>query len=87
MPDKDDWRRQGQENYLKGITLSFRKYGPQKEGWNHDHCEFCGAKFMDTSDANSFSEGYTTSNNYRWICRQCFDDFKAEYEWKVENSV
>jgi hypothetical protein len=87
MPEQDDWRRQGQETYLKGATLRFKKYTSQRDGWDHDHCEFCGAKFMETSNDGIFTEGYATDNNYRWICEQCFDDFKTEYKWKVENCV
>jgi len=63
MPDKDDWRRQGQERYLKGATLSLKKYSAQKEGWDHDHCEFCGAKFMEASKSETLTEGYATKNN------------------------
>ena len=87
MPEQDDWRRQGQEMYLKGATLSFKKYTAQGESWDHDHCEFCGAKFMETGNGEILTEGYVTENNYRWICQQCFDDFKGEYAWKLENSV
>ncbi|MDT7806778.1 MAG: hypothetical protein QOJ70_591 [Acidobacteriota bacterium] len=28
-------------------------------------------------------EGYATEDNYRWICEQCFKDFKDLFEWKV----
>jgi uncharacterized protein with PIN domain len=87
MPDKDDWRRQGQERYLKGVTLSFKQYTSQRADWDHDHCEFCGAKLMETSNDETLTEGYATDNNYRWVCQQCFDDFESEYKWKVENSV
>jgi hypothetical protein len=43
-----DWRLQGQERYLTGAKLVYRRYrrnsrNPQS---GHDHCEFCGAKFM-----------------------------------------
>ena len=87
MPDKDDWRRQGQERYLRGATLLFKKYFSPREGWDHDHCEFCGAKFMETGNGKNLTEGYATENNYRWVCRECFDDFKSEFKWKIENSV
>ena len=88
MPEQDDWRRQGQEAYLKGATLRFKKYTTQKrEGWDHDHCEFCGVKFMETSNDGTLTEGYATENNYRWVCQRCFNDFKSEYKWNVEKSV
>lgn len=87
MPDRDDWRRQGQERYLTGVTLFFKRYSLQKEGWDHDHCEFCGAKFMEANNDKTLTEGYATNNDYRWICMQCFEDFKGEYKWKIESSV
>ena len=87
MAEQEDWRRQGQEMYLKGATLSFRKYTKHGENWDHDHCEFCGAKFMETGNDEILTEGYATDDNYRWICQQCFHDFKGEYEWTIENVV
>jgi len=87
VPAPDDWRRQGQELYLKGATLTFKKYATQKDAWDHDHCEFCGAKFMEPGNDGALTEGYATEDNYRWVCTQCFEDFKGEYRWNVENSV
>jgi hypothetical protein len=70
MPDVDDWRRQGQEDYLTGATLTLRRYQALSPGWEHEHCEFCWAKFLDASyspaiaqlleeDPSLLSEGYT----------------------------
>jgi hypothetical protein len=78
----DDWRRQGQENYLKGVTLFFNNYQPYRTGWDHNHCEFCGIKFSLEKDGLKF--GYTTKDKYYWICRDCCKDFKDEFLWKVE---
>jgi hypothetical protein len=39
-----DWRLQGQEKYLGGVTLVRRRWQQQRPDWDHDHCEFCGAK-------------------------------------------
>lgn len=79
----DDWRLQGQDKYLKGKVVERKKYQCYRDGWDHDHCEFCGTKFsLDISDA--LKVGYATKNNYYWICDACFEDFKALFEWKVE---
>jgi len=86
MTKSDDWRRQGQERYLKEVTLSYKKYSALNESWDHDHCEFCGAKFMENND-DFLTEGYTTEDKYRWVCSQCFEDFKLEYKWKVKSNV
>jgi hypothetical protein len=77
MVEKDDWRLQGQERYLKGATLYWRKYRrpPWNPDWDHDHCEFCGAKFMEEDYPDVLHEGYATSDEYRWVCKPCFEDF------------
>lgn len=80
-PPRDDWRRQGQETYLKGQKLVMRDYHPYREGWDHDHCEFCGRKFsLDEGDLHS---GYSTEDSYHWICSPCFEDFRSEFEWTI----
>jgi hypothetical protein len=77
--DHDDWRRQGQEQYLKGVKLEFRNYSPYRIGWDHDHCEFCGSEF--SLKAGSITKGYSTEDGYRWICKECFNDFKDDFSW------
>ncbi len=76
---KNDWRLNGQEEYLKGALLHFSKY---ESNTDHDHCEFCLDKFSN-SIPGSLTEGYATSDKYRWICRTCFEDFKEYFKWKV----
>lgn len=85
MIEKDDWRLQGQENYLKSVTLIYHKYlkYSKDENWDHDHCEFCNSKFLlDNPEAQQ--EGYSTEDNYRWICKNCFEDFYEMFEWKIK---
>jgi len=78
-PPPGDWRRQGQERYLSGVRLSLEQYRPFRPGWEHDHCEFCSAKFCQTD--GSLHLGYTTEDHYRWICEECFRDFQDEFGW------
>ena len=75
----NDWRRQGQEKYLMRKKLIFHNYYPYREGWEHDHCEFCGVKF--SLNPNDVTEGYSTEDGYHWICTECFNDFKEEFDW------
>jgi hypothetical protein len=76
-----DWRLQGQDKFLKGVKLFKKKYKKFREDWEHDHCEFCGAKFSELdSDLN---EGYSTKDEYHWICPACYKDFKDLFQWKV----
>lgn len=78
---EDDWRLQGQERYLKGATLCRRRWHAPRPSWDHDHCEFCWAKF--TKAADMLREGYTTEDSYYWICDRCFEDFRVQFEWTV----
>ena len=52
MNSCDDWRRQGQEKYLKGKSVSWKKYSIHSDFWKHDHCSFCRAKFMKIEGPN-----------------------------------
>ena len=83
MAKLDDWRRQGQEKYLKSLALTWKKYIKFRDDWDHDHCEFCSHKFMEEGNTECFHEGYATSDNYRWICKECFEDFRGEFDWSV----
>ncbi len=81
-PSQDDWRRQGQENYLKGLKLVFKDYYKYDEKWDHDHCEFCGNRF--SLFEGDLKKGYTTLDDYHRICTDCFNDFKVEFDWTLE---
>ena len=79
-----DWRLQGQERYLQGVALSKQTYKKYREGWEHDHCEFCGAKFSEQPE--DLHVGYATADRYRWICENCFRDFRDMFQWTVVDS-
>jgi hypothetical protein len=76
-----DWRLQGQERYLTGAKLLRRKYALQSASWDHDHCEFCGAKF--SLNEGDLHEGYVTLDGKHWICDGCFNDFRDRFGWDV----
>ena len=80
----DDWRLTGQEAYLAGATLCWRSYQRYREGWDHDHCEFCFSKFAEPDvSPDALHAGYATLDEYRWICQRCFDDFRQRFGWRV----
>jgi hypothetical protein len=76
-----DWRLQGQERFLKSVAVTWKQYRPYREGWDHDHCEFCSAKF--SLCETHLHEGYVTLDGYHWICKTCFCDFQETFEWLV----
>ena len=82
MNFKDDWRDTGQEDYLMGVKLFFKKYSTYSETWDHDHCDFCKAK-LSVLMPDCETEGFATEDNYRWICKRCFEDFKDHFKWEV----
>lgn len=45
----------------------------------HEHCEFCWHKIM----TDNSEECFCTSDYCHWICKECFDDFKDEFNWKI----
>ena len=86
MTDPQDWRLQGQDAYLADRVLTLRIWQSDREGWDHDHCSFCWAKFgtADLEDVDH-TEGYVTSDGSHWVCRPCFDDFRDRFGWTVES--
>ena len=86
MREPNDWRLMNQERYLKGVTLVWRAYEPASPKNDHDHCEFCQTKFM-RDDADTLHEGYSTPDQQRWVCKQCFDDFVDLFGWKVARAT
>lgn len=70
---KEDWRLTNQKNYLDSVKLDKKEYRLDV----HNHCDFCWYEFR------KGDRGYTTSDEYHWICEKCFIDFRDEFNWKV----
>jgi hypothetical protein len=82
---KDEWRLSGnQANCLHGEVLRFGPYLPPRPGWKHDRCEFCWARFAAEPGGKAVSEGFSTEDR-RWICEGCYEDFKILFDWHLEN--
>ncbi len=77
-----DWRRQGQEAYLKGVRLTRCHFEQVPGGSDHEHCEFCYQKI--SSAAEDIQEAWTTLDRYRWVCDTCFRDFVGDFEWIID---
>ena len=83
----DDWRLSGQEQYLAHAKLAWRTYVAKSPTSDHDHCEFCGAKFMVNGAPDVLTEGYSTEDGYRWICKICFADFRDRFGWLSDDEA
>lgn len=81
MVDDSDWRLQGQERFLLGAALQKSRYSSPRSDWDHDHCEFCGAKFTADGVPDGLPEGFTTADRDRWVCPTCFEDFRTRFGW------
>jgi hypothetical protein len=79
-----DWRLRNQQKFLQGVPLVFQQYAPASVDNDHDHCEFCFAKFMNADLPDVLRSGYTTADQYRWICTTCFKDFVGIFHWQSE---
>lgn len=94
---EDDWRLNGQEEYLLGKTLrkvtvdSFPDYDVKahKDRWDrmvkyegHLHCSFCWGKFS-PKETDLHSGYYTSESHGQFVCEECFEDFKESFHWKV----
>ncbi len=79
----DDWRLQGQKRYLQGAVMHKDRWVSRHPDWDHDHCEFCWAKFMERDLPDVLHFGYTTRDRERWVCETCFEDFKELFAWCV----
>jgi len=83
MVDDNDWRLQGQDAYLTGATFYKRRWTQTRPNWDHDHSEFCQAKFAAYDSPDILRDGYTDASEYRWICEPCFRDFRERFSWKL----
>ena len=79
-----DWRLTNQEKYIKEAQLIYSKYTINSKS-DHAHCEFCWDKFGE--EDNTLHFGYCTLDKYRWICEQCYNDFKDQFRWIVVKST
>ncbi len=85
--EKSDWRLDVGGGGLEGAKLFKKSYPSEwrKPDWDHDHCDFCAAKFMAVGHAGALHEGYCTEDEERWVCNQCYEDFKRQFDWTVVN--
>ncbi len=90
----DHWGQTGQDRiFPPGTTLELRPYRAPRPTWDHDHCIFCWAKFMDPeatgpsrraveSDPEILTSGYTSGpDSGRWVCPRCFEEFAERFDW------
>lgn len=68
------------QEFLVGRRLIFCKFTPDGES-EHEHCNMCGAKF--SINPGDLHIGYRTDDSIGWVCPECYDYYKDEYDWTV----
>ena len=88
-----DWRLTGQEKYLRNAEWVRKRYRAVSATSEHEHCEFCWAKFMAVpyaSDQGILTEGFAVQgrspsaefpDDYWWVCPTCARDFADSFGW------
>lgn len=83
---ENDWRLDMYDGYLDGATFTLKKF-VSVNGNDHEHCVFCWKKITDLSIEDCETEGYCTmyekTGQTQWICKDCFDDFKKKFNFKI----
>ena len=70
----------GEEWVRRGVTNKrYLEKGRIHHIW-HEHCELC----WETSPVYKCSTSYCTKDFQRWICQECFNDFKYKFSWTVK---
>jgi hypothetical protein len=82
------------EQLFPGAEFAWKAYKQPRPGWDHDHCSFCWAEFMEDlthAHTETFTEGYTTAGppsdpkpDYYWVCPTCFADFRDRLGWTLQ---
>ncbi len=70
-------RLRNQEKYLTGELFERACFNASAKS-DHEHCEFCFAKFVDGD------MGYSAQNGKYWVCGQCFEDFKIKFKFVLK---
>lgn len=82
-----DWRIESYNGYLNGETFTFEKFVSSSTN-DHEHCIFCWKKISDLNNNNYDTEGYYTiyskTGQTNWICKDCFKDFKDQFNFKLK---
>ena len=84
--EPNDWRLDmAQEpEFYKKYVWEFKKWSQTRAHWGHDHCEFCNTEISSINNEEILDEGWTNENEYYWVCKTCFSDFKEIFKWNIK---
>lgn len=70
---------------MPGSTLSRQPWRPSDPQKDHDHCEFCRAKFA--LYPGCLREGFSTPDRTRRICSECCEEHRDAYQWNIDDRI
>lgn len=86
---EEDWRlSQGDFDDIKNHLFKKRYFKSDRDN-DHEHCCICWKKITDleiNEEHDAF--GYVTLTEHgheEWVCKECFEDFKARFNFKTDN--
>ena len=82
---RDDWRIMGQEGYLLDKELLYIQFDRSICIEDYDQCEFCWKCFDEDKDQIQYA--YFEPIGKKWICQDCFNDFKEYFHWTVHSET
>lgn len=53
------------------------------EPGEHTHCNLCWATISNLDNSKYLKEGLRCCETGSWVCPRCFNDFRAEFNWKL----
>jgi hypothetical protein len=86
----EDWRVQGQDQYLAGEFFEWRRWFADRPDSDHDHCAFCWVHFGNqvlSDDPDTQLEGWVTADGQHWVCGDCFRDFRERFSFHTDDPV
>lgn len=88
MDNSDNWKLNGQEEYLTNAVFRFARWKLTDPDWTHDHCEFCWATFSEYG-GEDLAEGYVMDYGNRdvWVCPECFAEFQESFHFTLEEQT
>lgn len=71
-----------QKDFCRKKRLIWKAYPADRE---HDHCEFCWAKFWadPQADEGCLKAGFVIEGTDCWVCEECFEIFKDYFDWEI----
>ncbi len=68
-----------------------------RPSWDHDHCRICLRRIaeIEYGDPDAIQEAYEhvyppqpgdEEKRNEWLCRDCFEKYKREFNWRAVNS-